>query len=201
MSDGLAESGVLFGIGFLEGCEAGDAGLFQLAGLGHKAIRLGVVDGAHVSLGDRGDGAQYALFAAAGAGAVAGHQRVVVAAHHQHVAQRRGLGVGRVGGVEQAEVLLRGVGQQVKEGGAGFVLGVDFLGFLHHAERLVIAAGRDAGGAALAEIADEDGEDAAGAGRLALGRGEDGVDLLIGHRHLVDDVEELLLGFGGEAVN
>ena len=122
-------------------------------------------------------------------------------AHHEHVAQRGGLRVGRVGGVEQAEVLLRGVGQQVEEGGAGLVLGIDLFGLLHHLERLVIAAGGHAGRAALAEIADEDGEDAAGAGSLALRRGEDGVDLLIGHRHLVDDVVELRLGFGGEAVD
>ncbi len=96
----------------------------------------------------------------------------------------------------EAEVLLRSVGQQVEEGGAGFVLGVDFFGLLHHLERLVVAAGGDAGRAALAEIADKDGEDAAGAGGLALRRGEDGVDLLIGHRHLIDDGVELRLGFG-----
>ncbi len=81
------------------------------------------------------------------------------------------------------------------------MLGIDLFGLLHHLERLVIAAGGDAGRAALAEIADEDGEDAAGAGRLALRRREDGIDLLIGHRHLVDDVEELRLRFGGEAVD
>ena len=158
-------------------------------------------DGAHVGLGDGGDGAEDGLFAAAGAGAVAGDERVVVAADHQHVAQGGGLGVGRVGGVEEAEILLRGVGQQVEEGGAGFVLGVDLFGFLHHPEGVVIAAGGDAGRAAFAEIGDKDGEDAAGAGRLALGRGEDGVDLLVGHRDLVDDVEELRLGFGREAVD
>ena len=63
----------------------------------------------------------------------------------------------------------------------------------------MIAAGSDAGGAAFAKIADEDGEDAARAGGLALGRREDGVDLLIGHRHLGDDVEELLLRLLREA--
>ena len=179
----------------------GDAGLLELAGLGDEAVALGVVDGAHVSLGDGGDGAQHALFAAAGAGAVAGDQRVVVGADHEHVAQGGGLRVRRVGGVEEAEELLRGVGQQVEEGGAGLVLGVDLFGFLHHLERLVIAAGGDAGRAALAEIADEDGEDAAGAGGLALGRGEDGVDLLIGHRHLVDDAKNCGLASVGESVD
>ena len=145
----------------LEGGEAGDAVLFELAGLGDEAVALGVEDGAHVGLGDGGDGAEDALFTAAGAGAVAGDQGVVVGADHQHVAQGRGLGVGRVGGVEEAEILLRGVGQQIEEAGAGLVLGVDFFGFGNHAEGVVIAAGGDAGGAALAEVADEDGEDAA----------------------------------------
>ena len=60
----------------------------------------------------------------------------------------------------------------------------------------MVAAGGDAGRAALAEIADEDGEDAAGAGGLALGRGEDGVHLLVGHGNLVDDVENCALAFG-----
>ena len=117
------------GLLVLERSQPGCAGLFQLAGLGDEAVALGVVDGAHVSLGDGGDGAQHALFAAAGAGAVAGYERVVVGADHQHVAQCRGLRVGGVGGVEQAEVLLRRVGQQIEEGGAGFVLGVDLFGF------------------------------------------------------------------------
>ncbi len=99
--DGLAEQLVFSRVARLERSELGDAGLFQLAGLGHKAVGLGVEDGAHVRLGNRGDGAKHALFAAAGAGAVAGYQRVVVAADHQHVAQRCGLRVGRVGGVDR----------------------------------------------------------------------------------------------------
>ncbi len=48
---------------------------------------------------------------------------------------------------------------------------------------------------------DEDGEDAAGAGRLALGRGEDGIDFLIGHRDFGDDVEELIFCAGRESVD
>ena len=126
--DGLAEQRVLGRVALLERGEAGHAVLLELAGLGQEAVALGVEDGAHVGLGDRGDGAQHALFAAAGAGAVAGDQRVVVGADHQHVAQGRGLRVGRVGGVEEAEKLLRGVGQQIEEGGAGLVLGVDLFG-------------------------------------------------------------------------
>ena len=115
MGDGLAEQGVFGGVAGLERGQAGDAVLFELAGLGHEAVALGVEDGAHVGLGDGGDGAEDGLFAAAGAGAVAGYEGVVVGADHEHVAQGRGLGVGRVGGVEEAEVLLRGVGQQVEE--------------------------------------------------------------------------------------
>ena len=81
------------------------------------------------------------------------------------------------------------------------MLGVYVFGFRDHPQSLVIAAGGDAGGAALAKIGDEDGEDAAGAGRLALRRGEDGVHLLVGHGNFFEDGEELELGFRGEAVN
>ncbi len=56
------------------------AGLLKIAGLGHEAIALGVEHRAHVRLGDRSDGAQHALFAAARAGAVARYQRVIVCA-------------------------------------------------------------------------------------------------------------------------
>jgi hypothetical protein len=199
VGDGLAEQGVLAGVALGEGGKRATPFFSSSPAFGDEAVALGVIDGAHVGLGDSGDGAEDGLFTAAGAGAVAGDEGVVVGADHEHVAQGGGLGVGRVGGVEEAEILLRGVGQQIEEGGAGFVLGVDLFGFLHHAERVVVAAGGDAGGAAFAEIADEDGEDAAGAGGLALGRGEDGVDLLIGHGHLGDDVEELLLRLLREA--
>ena len=156
-----------------------------------EAVGLRVVERPHVGLGDRGDRAQDALLAAAGAGAVARDQRVVVPPHHQHVAQRGGLRVLRPRVVVEAEILLRRVGQQVEERGAGLVLGVDFLGLLHHPQRLVIAAGRDACRAALAEVRHEDREDAARARALLLRRREDRVRLLIGQRHLVDDVEEL----------
>ena len=199
MGDGLAEESVFNGVALVEFGEAGDALLLQLAGLGDEAVALGVVDGAHVGLGHRGDGTEDGLFTATGAGAVTGYEGVVVGADHEHVAEGRGLGVGGVGGVEEAEVLLRSVGQQVEEAGACFVLGVDFFSLLHHAERVVIAAGSDAGCAAFAEIADEDAEDAAGAGRFTLWRGENGVHLLIGHRDFGDDVEELLLGLLREA--
>ena len=131
--DGLTEQIVFGQVAGLEYGETGNAALFKLAGLGDEAVALGVVDGAHVSLSDGGDGAENGLFAAAGAGAVAGYQRVVVGADHEHVAQGRGLGVGGIGGVVEAEELLRSVRQQVEEAGAGFVLGVDFFGFRHHA--------------------------------------------------------------------
>src|SRR5262249_270736 len=130
--DGLAKSRVLFGISGLESFEPGYAGLLELAGLADEAISLGVVHGAHVGLGYRGDGSKNALLTATWAGAVASDESVVVAANHEHVAERGSLRVSRVRAVEEAEVLLRRVGQLVEEGGAGFVLGVDLLGFLDH---------------------------------------------------------------------
>ncbi len=89
--DALTQQRVIGGIALLERCQAIRAVLLEVRSLGHKAVALGVVDRAHIRLGDSGNGAQHALFAASRAGAVAGHQRVVVGAHHKHVAQRRGL--------------------------------------------------------------------------------------------------------------
>src|ERR1035441_7683349 len=127
MSDGLAEKGVTGRVCFLQRSQLSRASLFQLSCLGHKAVALGVEDGAHISLGDGSDRAEHALFSATSAGSVARNQRIVVGTNHKHVAQRRGLGVGRVGGVEQAQILLRRVWQQVEEGGAGFVLSIHVL--------------------------------------------------------------------------
>ena len=104
-------------------------------------------------------------------------------------------------GVEEPEVLGRGVGQQVQEGRPRLVLGVHLLRLLHHLEGLVVAAGGDAGRAALAEVGDEDGEDPAAARALPLRGGEDGVGLGVGHGHPVEDGQELVLGRLGEAVH
>ena len=152
MRDGLTEQRVFGGAGRLEPGQLRCALVFELCGLGQEAVALGMEDGTHVGLGDGGDGAQDALFTAAGAGSVTGDKRVVVGAHHEHVAQRSGFGVGGVGGVEEAEVLLRGVGEQIEEAGAGHVLGIDLFGLRHHLKRVVVAASRDAGHATLAEI-------------------------------------------------
>ena len=79
---------------------------FQLVGLGAEPVGLRVEERAHVGFGHRRDGLEDAFLAAAGARAVARHQGVVVSAHHQHVAQRGGLGVLRPRVVVKAEVLL-----------------------------------------------------------------------------------------------
>ncbi len=90
MCDGLAQARVLGRIGFFDGGEAGRAGFLEVGGLCDETIALGVVDRAHVGFGDGGNGTQHAFFAAAGASAVAGNERVVVGPHHEHVAQRGG---------------------------------------------------------------------------------------------------------------
>jgi len=66
-----------------------------------------------------------------------------------NIAQRGCLGVGGIGGVVEAEELLRSVGQQIKEVGASGVFGVDLFGFRNHLERHVVTAGGDAGRASL----------------------------------------------------
>ena len=128
-------------------------------------------------------------------------QSVVVVAHHQHVAQSRGLGILRVRIAVESQKLLRRVGQQIEERRAGLVFGVDLFGLVHHLQRLVVAASGDTRGTAFAQVGDEDGEDAARPRLLALRSGEDGVDLLVGHGNFVDDGEELALGLGREAVH
>jgi hypothetical protein len=82
------------------------AELVEAAGLRPEPVRLGVVDRPHVRLGHRCQGVQDALLAAAGAGPVAGDERVVVLAHHEVVAERGRLRVDRVLAVEEPEVLL-----------------------------------------------------------------------------------------------
>jgi len=65
----------------------------------------------------------------------------------------------------------------------------------------MVSAGGDAGRAAFAQIGNKDGEDAAGAWRFALGRGEDGGHLLVGHGNFIENSEELLFGLGRESVD
>ncbi len=200
MGDGLPEELVFLLAAGLELRQLPDAGLVELVGLGPEPKGLGVVERTHVGLGDRRHRLQDALLAAAGASTVPRDERVVVPAHHQHVAQGGGLGVLRPGVVVEPEVLLRRVRQQIQERGAAFVLGVHLLGLLNHPQRLVVAAGGDARGAALAQIRNEDREDPAASRALLLRRRENRVDLLIGHGHLGDDGEELALGLGRETV-
>ena len=201
LRDCLTEHRVLFRAPLLDRRQLLDAFLLQLIRLCAEPVGLRVEERPHVGFRDRRDGLEDALLAAARACAVSRYERVVVAAHHQHVAQRRGFGILRPRVVVEAEILLRGVGQQVEERGARFVLGVDLFGFLHHLQRLVFAAGRHAGRAPFAQVRHEDGEDATRAGSLLLRRREDGVRLLIRQRHPVENIEELAFGFRREPVD
>ena len=79
------------------------------------------------------------------------------------------------------------------------MLCVDCLRFEHHLKRCVVAAGRHAGSAALAQIGNEDGKNSSVSGMLSLGSREDRVRLLKRHRHLVEDGKKLLLGLLGES--
>ena len=60
-----------------------------------QAVGLLVIQRAHVGFRDGGSGAQHALLAATGARAVAGDERLVIAAHHQVIAQRGFAGIRR----------------------------------------------------------------------------------------------------------
>ena len=198
---GLAQQVVLVLAALLDRGQLLLALLLQSVGFRAESIRLRVIKRPHVRFGDRRASPQDALLAAPGAGAVSRHERVVVAAHHEHVAQGCGLRILRTGVVVEAEILLRRIRQQIQEGRPALVLGVDFLGFLHHAQRIVLATRRDTGRASLAEIRHEDGEDTAAAWLLLLWRREDRVRLLERHRDLVEDVEELRLGAFRETIH
>ena len=81
----------------------------QLSGELIEALRLRVVEPAHVCLGAGDDSAQNRLFSTSGAGAVARHQGLVVVDLHQMVVQHRRLGVDRRLRVIQPEVLVAGL--------------------------------------------------------------------------------------------
>ena len=189
---------------FVSGLEFGEflqADFFEIARFAPQAIGFGMIQRPHVRFRDGCDGAQHALLAAARAGAVAGNQRVVVAPHHQQIAQGGGLGVLRVRIVVEAQIFLRSVRQEVQECGSGLMLGVDVLGLLHHAQRLVIAASGHARGASFAEVGNENGKDAAASRGLPLRSGKDRVDLLEGHRNFLNNGEELAFRLVGESVH
>ena len=120
------------------------------------------------------------------------------------VAQRRLAGVLRRVVVVQAEKLLARVRQQSAEDLRGGQFGVELRRLAGHPQGVVVAANLHALAAALAEVADENGEDAAVAGALFLDAAEDGGDVVVGQRQLIDDLGELaarLLGNRGELIH
>ncbi len=183
----------------LQGGEAFEPLLLHLICLGAKAVGLVMIERAHVGLGDRGDRAQDALFAATGAGAVAGDQGLVIAAHHEVVAQRGLAGIhGRLVVVE-AEVFLGRVGEQAAEDLRGGKLGIQLLGLGGHPQGVVVAADLHALAAAFAEVGDVDLEEAALAGVLLLQTAEDRGHAGVSKRQLVDDAGEFGLGLVAQA--
>ena len=154
------------------------------------------------ALGDARDGAQHALLAAAGAGAVARDQRVVVAPDPSSgcaaspSSSRSGSRGCRARGTS-ATCPAADRGNAVPVSWSAFTCSVSW----DHPERVVVAAGGDARRAALAQVRDEDGEDAAAARALPFGRLEDGVHARVRQGLLLDDIEELRLGGLREAVD
>ncbi len=96
VGDGLAQQLVFFFVSGLEFSELLHAGLFEVARFGAEPLGFRVIERPHVRFRDGSDGPQHALLAAARARAVAGDQRIIVAPHHQQIAQRGGLGIRRV---------------------------------------------------------------------------------------------------------
>ena len=168
VGDSFAEQ-VVFGlVALLQRLQLGEPFGFQPRGLGAQAVGLLVIQRAHVGFGDGCRRAQHAFLAAPGARAVAGNERLVIAADHEVIAQR---GFARVRGVVvvvQAEKFLRCVGQQTRENLRGGQVGVQILRLARHAQRVVVAANLHAFAAALAQVGDKNGEQPAAARRLRL---------------------------------
>ena len=204
VGDGPGEPLVFLLAAGLERLEPGHAVVFQLGGRLTQACGFLVEDRPHVGLGDGGAGAEHALFAAASTGPVAADECLVVAPHHEVVAQGGLAGVLRRVVVVQAKEFLARVRQQPAEDLRGGQFGVEFRRFAGHAQRVVVAADLHAFAAALAEVADEYGEDTAVAGFLFLNTAKDRGDVIVREGQLVNDVGELaacLLGDGGELID
>src|SRR5208337_5657906 len=126
--------------------------LVELVCFGSQPVGFSVVQRPYVGLGGGSDGTQHLLLAAACAGAIAAHHGVVVVPDHQHVAQRRGLGILWPLIVVETQVFLRRIRQKIQEASASLVFRVHFLRFLYHLQRLVLAAGSHACSATFTEI-------------------------------------------------
>src|SRR5260221_12509443 len=103
VGDRLAEDIVFLGAPGLEGIQSGQAILLQARRLFSQTVSFGVVERAHVGFGDARRRAQDALFPAPSATAVSAEERLVVAPHHEMIAQRRLAGALRFVVVVKAE--------------------------------------------------------------------------------------------------
>ena len=65
--------------------------------------------------------------------------------------------------------------------------GVEVLRFGSHAQGIVIAANLDAFAATFAQIRNENAEDAAGTGSFLFRVAEDGGDVAVSERHLIEN--------------
>jgi hypothetical protein len=163
---GAAEPAVFLFVATLQRLKFREAGIFQVRRLAAEPLRFLVIERTHVGLGDRSRRAQNAFLAATRAGAVAGHERFVIAPHHEVIAQGGFARIRRIHVVVKPEEFLRRVGQEPRENLRGSQLGVELLGLGGHAQGIVVAADLDAFAAALAKVGNENGEQSAGAGGL-----------------------------------
>ena len=161
VSHGLFEKLILVLVASFEVGEELAAFLIEGVGQADEAVGFFVIHGAHVGLGDGGDGAQDGFFSATGAGSVAADESLVISPHHEVISQCRRTGILRGVILVETEIFLRGVGQESgKNLGAGEFV-IEFLGVGNHDQGFVIAALLDAFAAAFAEVADENGKHAA----------------------------------------
>ena len=191
MSDRPPKQCVLGGTALLQRFQPGISLMVETVRLLLEALGFGVEQRTHVGLGEARHRVEDRFLTAAGTRSVAGHQRFVVASHHQVVLEVGDVGADRVVGIEPPQVLAGGVGEEVEEIGAADVVGVQLCGLLSHLERFV-GAFHHTLGAPLAQIRDHDGEQSACALFFPLQRPEDGGGLVEGEGNPLKELHELV---------
>src|SRR3954470_23232236 len=107
------------------------------------------------------------------------------------IAEGRFAGAYGIAVVVKSEEFLRRIWEEPRENLCGRQVRVEVFGLGCHAQRIVVTANLDAFAATFAKVAHEDREKPASAGSLLFQGTENGRDIRIGQRQLLDDSNEL----------
>ncbi len=175
----------------LEGVKLGQAALLQTIGLFPQTCSLFMVKWAHVCLGHRGDCTQYALLPTPRTSSITRNQSLIVAPHHQMIAQGCFAGSLWTIIIIQAKKFLVGIGQQTTEYLGSCEVRIKLRGLLCHAQCIVVAAHLHALATTLTKVTDENRKDASIPWVLLLNTSINSRNVVICQWKLVYNVEKL----------